>query len=438
MPITATKFMRTLGLEPDPWQTEVLESTCPRLLLNCCRQGGKTTVVSLHALYHAVYEPGTKVVIVAPSFRQSSELFRTVADYFDRFGKGLHQIKNKSELTLNNGSRIVCVPCNEHTIRGFSGINLLIIDEAARVPEDVYQAVRPMLIASHGRMICLSTPQGKRGFFYKAWTSTDQDWQRIEIPATMCPRLRPEDLEQERRALGDVAFRQEYMCTFEVLKGLIYPDLANCIVTDQSACPGIKRKVGGIDFGYRNPFAAVWGHIDTDNVLWLTNEHYHREQDIDWHAERLPHGSVLFVCDPHGPDQRIMLLKRNVKVMNGKASRRAGISVVQSLIRNGRLKIVEGACPNLIHEAGLYRWADVENEEVSEDRKEEPESENNHALDALRYLAMYVEDHFPRRKNSPPENGGPGEGGQGAPRPQPKKKSIWQQLNEHTGWTYLS
>jgi len=424
---TATSFMKTLGLLPDPWQIDVLESNHPRLLLNCCRQAGKSTAVAILALHQTIWNPSTRIVIVAPSFRQSSELFRTVTDFYERLGKKAHKTKNKSELKLNNDARIVCLPCNEQTIRGFSGVNLLILDEAARVPEDVYRAVRPMLIASKGRMICLSTPQGKRGFFYKSWVSRDQDWQRIEIPARKIPRFREEDLDEERRALGDIAFRQEYECTFETVKGLVYPEMHTCVVSDTARCRGITRKVGGIDFGYRNPFAAIWGHTDPDGVLWITNEHYVREQTVDWHAEHLPK-DVKFLCDPHEKSERKLLIKLNIMALKANASRRAGISAVQSRIRNGGLRIVAGACPNLLQEAELYRWADVDDEE---EHPEEPISENNHALDALRYLIMHLDENCPRRNFSSDSNLKP------KPAP-PRKKSVWQELNEHTGWTWLT
>src|SRR5262249_43753363 len=160
----------------------------------------------------------------------------------------------------------------------FSSISLLILDEAARVPDDLYRAVRPMLAVSGGRMICLSTPRGKRGFFYEAWVKGGDDWQRIEVPATKIPRIKPAFLEQERRAMGESCFRQEYCCSFEALEGLVYPDLPRCVLSGPA--PGFKRRLGGMDFGYRNPFAAVWGGLDHDGVLWLTAEHYCRQQPL--------------------------------------------------------------------------------------------------------------------------------------------------------------
>src|SRR5215831_4587952 len=88
-----------------------------------------------------------------------------------------------SSVMLANRSRIIALPGKEQTIRGYASVSLLIIDEAARVPDDLYRAVRPMLAVSSGRLICLSTPFGKRGFFHDCWARGGDDWHRIEVPA---------------------------------------------------------------------------------------------------------------------------------------------------------------------------------------------------------------------------------------------------------------
>ncbi len=121
---------------------------------------------------------------------------------------------NKLSLALENGSRIVSLPGTEGTIRGFSGAALIVEDEAARVADALYYAVRPMLAVSGGRLVLMSTPFGKRGHFFEAWQDGGDEWERIEIPATRCPRIAPAFLDEERRQMGDWWFRQEYLCEF--------------------------------------------------------------------------------------------------------------------------------------------------------------------------------------------------------------------------------
>jgi hypothetical protein len=125
--------MRNLGLEPDPWQADVLEGNHQRVLLNCCRQAGKSTAVALLALAEAVFLPYTKVLLVSRSLRQSTELFGMVTDFYRRLGSPMRERQTLEELRLSNHSRIVSLPCREETIRGYSHVTLLIIDEAARV-----------------------------------------------------------------------------------------------------------------------------------------------------------------------------------------------------------------------------------------------------------------------------------------------------------------
>ena len=144
------------------------------------------------------------------------------------------------------------LPCREETFRGYSRVSLLVVDEAARVPDDLFRAVMPMLAVSNGRLVCRSTPYGRHGFFYEAWSRDGDDWSRIEVSASQISRTGSDFLARERRTLGELWYRQEYKCSFEALAGLVYPDFKRCVT------PG-PAPAGGIDFGFRNPLAAVGG-----------------------------------------------------------------------------------------------------------------------------------------------------------------------------------
>ena len=204
------------GFTLDAWQRDVLTSTAHQIILLVTRQGGKSTVSSIRALHRALYTPGSLVLLLAPSYRQSKELFRKVKDALAALPFPVPLASESAlELEFTNLSRIVALPGKEATIRGFSGVSLLIVDEASRVPDELYQAVRPMLAVSSGDILLLSTPFGKRGFFFEEWEqSSGAAWHRTKITATECPRITPEFLEQERRQIPDFIFRQEYMCEF--------------------------------------------------------------------------------------------------------------------------------------------------------------------------------------------------------------------------------
>jgi hypothetical protein len=203
------------GLFPDRWQRDVLRSSASRLLLNCCRQSGKSTTTSTLSLHTALYQPESLTLLLSPGERQSKELLRKITDRYRTLGRPVPaDAENKLELELSNGSRIVALPGAEGTIRGYSGVDLLIIDEASRVPDNLYRAVRPMLAVSGGRLLALSTPFGKRGWWYEAWEQGGYDWKRVEITALDCPRITREFLDEERRTNPEAWVQQEYFCTF--------------------------------------------------------------------------------------------------------------------------------------------------------------------------------------------------------------------------------
>jgi hypothetical protein len=208
--------MSDAGLPPDPWQLDVLTSTAARVLLLCCRQSGKSTVAAALAVLTALVEAPALVLLLSPSLRQSGELFRQrVLPYFRAISRGVKVVRQTAlEIELANGSRVVSLPENEEGIRGFSSVSLLVIDEAARVADSLYCAVRPMLATSNGRLIGLSTPFGRRGWFHDEWFSP-RTWERVRITAEQCPRISLDFLAEERESLGPRWFAQEYHCSFE-------------------------------------------------------------------------------------------------------------------------------------------------------------------------------------------------------------------------------
>jgi hypothetical protein len=208
-------FAKKLGIVPDEWQRDLLRSTSDRVLLNCCRQSGKSTMSGVIALHRALYHPGSLILCLAPALRQSQELFGKVLGFYRDLDRPIPaQAERKLSLELENDSRIVTLPGTDKTIRGFSGATLLIVDEASRVADELYFAVRPMLAVSGGALLMLSTPYGKRGIFFEEW-SQGHGWERYEVPATECPRISEGFLEEERRALPARIYRQEYCNSFE-------------------------------------------------------------------------------------------------------------------------------------------------------------------------------------------------------------------------------
>jgi len=235
------QLLHAYGIIPDPWQQQLLRARPPRALLLCCRQAGKTFTAAATALHEALYRPGSLILVLAPSQRQSIELLRKTRTILTAAGvASTIASEATSMLELANGSRVISLPAKEDTIRGFSEVALIVIDEAARVPDELYFATRPMLAVSNGRLLALSTPAGQRGWFFEAWKSPDT-WQRIRITAAECPRISPEFLAEERRAMTPALYASEYECEFSDVIDAVFSHSDITVALDPTVTPLFPR-----------------------------------------------------------------------------------------------------------------------------------------------------------------------------------------------------
>jgi len=236
VPTYPVEFAMSVGIEPDPWQVEVLASEHPRKILCCGRQTGKSTVGAVLAVHKALTQPGATVLVVAPGERQAKLLFSKARRLYELAGHPLPaHSERRTGLELSNGSMIEALPAVERTTRGYS-VDLLIVDEAAAVPDMDYHGILPALVATQGEQVLLSTPRGRRGFFWEIWHGAppqpvaeanlnrgeDSDWLRIMVRSDEVGRIREEDLEVFRHTMPEQFFRQEFYCEWLDTEGGLF------------------------------------------------------------------------------------------------------------------------------------------------------------------------------------------------------------------------
>ena len=216
----------------DGWQKEVLAYK-GNIVVCSGRQTGKSTVVAIKAAEFAVNNPNKHVLIVSVTEDQARELLAKaqmyIADTYEKRIKTNKSFTNKEKCTLTNGSiiRTKAVGQSGLGVRGFT-IDMLIADEAAFMPEDVWPAVTPMLSTTGGDIILLSTPHGRHGYFFQSFNNPDlgfkvfyvnsvENAEKREI-ADSWPAWRKEKhlqfIASERARMSERQFAQEYLGQF--------------------------------------------------------------------------------------------------------------------------------------------------------------------------------------------------------------------------------
>lgn len=231
-----------LNFQCDAKQKEFLDCTAPDMILNWCRQSGKTTNAAIKVVHGAKYHNNFLALIISATQRQAGILqqrakmymYRTIQTPKERLVRTImlpsDPMDQNSRLVrcsvlsfeLANGSEVVSVPASPDTVRGYSP-DLIVLDEASRIPDDTIDAIRPMRAAKNTQLIAMSTPAGRRGFFYREWTSDDPVWWKSSMTADECPRISQDFLAREKTKMSnDAMFRQEYYLEFIELTGGIF------------------------------------------------------------------------------------------------------------------------------------------------------------------------------------------------------------------------
>ena len=202
---------QVLGIEPLPWQEQFLRAPQgASILALTARQIGKTSVAAWAMGSTALFMPGSLSVVACPAQRQSAEAVRRVREAVIKAG-GKLEADNVYGLELTNGSRVLALPGSDDSIRGLTVDGWIVADEAARLTDDLIAALRPMRARRpEARLAMLSTAWRRTDPFWMAWDSDDPSWIRLKATADIVP-FDPKFLEQERLAMGEEAFKREYL-----------------------------------------------------------------------------------------------------------------------------------------------------------------------------------------------------------------------------------
>lgn len=254
----------------DKWQEDVLEEK-GNIVLRSGRQTGKSAIISIKAGEFAVKTKNKTIMIIAAVERQALLLFEKVLSYiFEKYQKMIKTGKDKPtkhKISLKNGSTIICLPTGEtgYGIRGHT-IDLLIADEAAFIPDEVWTAITPMLAITKGIMWLLSTPFGKNGFFYRCFS--DETFKAYHVSSEECPRKNEEFLKSEKERMTKAQYAQEYLGEFVDDLMQFFPDelIRRCMKVERTGeILEYKKYSLGVDVGGLGTDSSTFQILDVTN-----------------------------------------------------------------------------------------------------------------------------------------------------------------------------
>ena len=387
-------------------QKIVAQSKTRFKVLNCGRGWGKTEYSVEEAVHKAIAKGGRRILYIAPTIQQARDIA------WDRFKERCLPITIKAVQSPSMEIIVRTVDGGQSTIalRGWESVETLrgqefdymVLDEVASMRGfwvGWQEVLLPTFRISRGGALFISTPKGFN-HFYDLYNSQGKDWESFTFTSYDNPFVSKEEIDDAKLSSTEDKFAQEYLADFRKQEGLVYKEFNRTIHSykELSDEVNIVEKVLGIDFGFTNPCAILDFLIDGDGNMYIDSEWYHTGKTEDDIADQaLTRNSNKVYPDPENPSAIAVLRKKGLnirEVTKGKGSVQTGINMVREAFLQGRLKVNQ-SCIALLEELETYRYPEGRQ---NKNEDENPVKENDHAMDAMRYVVM---THNPLKAISP-------------------------------------
>lgn len=381
-----------------PKQNEIAASNKRFRVVNAGRRFGKTILAVEEMLGVALSHDGKRVAYIAPTFQQARDIaWEHLKNRCAPIALDVNESQLKITLrTKGNGKSTIVLKSWDaiEALRGQS-FHFLVLDEVAMMRNfwnGWLEVLRPALTDTKGHAMFISTPKGFN-HFYDLYNTQEEDdnFQSFHATTFDNPHIDPLEIEEARKQLTEDTFAQEYLADFRKQEGLVYKefDRERHLFDDKTPRPAIVEVMCGVDFGYTNPTAVLKIERDSDSHYWVSSEWYKTGKTTPEIIEYVRSIRPNFVyADPAEPDRIEEMTRAGVYVRDVSKDIAAGINSVRELFKQNRLHIHK-SCQNLLEELESYRYPEKRDER---NESEVPVKENDHALDALRYV-LHMHSH---------------------------------------------
>jgi len=381
-----------------PAQIEITSDMHRFRVVNCGRRFGKTILACYEMLAVAVHHDDARVAYIAPNYQQARDIA----------WKELKKICGPIAVKVNESRLEIIIKNNHGTtstifLRGWESVetlrgqyfHFLVIDEIAQFREfwsGWLEVLLPTLTDKTGRALFLSTPKGFNHFYdlYNKET-TDSDFRSFHYSSYDNPHLPAKTIEKFRKSMTEDSFSQEYMADFRKTEGLVYKEFER----DRHVVPvddvektlekEFKDTICGVDWGFKNPAAAIQIKVDGDNNYYITDEWYNTgktTKQIIQAVKKMQPNEVY--PDSAEPDRILEMQEEGLNTREVIKDIEYGIDVVRELFKANRIFIFP-QCVNIINELETYSYPE---KKPGRNEQEKPIKEHDHAMDAFRYALV--------------------------------------------------
>ena len=334
-------------IELDDWQKKIIEAK-GNILLCTGRQVGKTLTFAQKAAMRMISKPNSRIIVVSLTEDQAQLIIIMVLDYLERHYKKMIEKRSKrptkNRIILTNKSQILARPVGNtgDAVRGFTG-DVLIVDEASRMPKMMWTAARPTLLTTGGEIWMCSTPFGKQGYFYECFLNKHQNYKVFRISSEKVIRNRPiryawtkerkeaaiKSLEEAKEEMSELEYAQEYLGEFiDDLRRYFDDELIDkvCIGKPKEMIDKGKSYYLGVDIARLGGDETALSIIERKNADHLN--HVYTETGTNWLTTKT--------------EERIYQLNdqynRIMKIYLDAGAGSLGVGILDHLLKNERTK----------------------------------------------------------------------------------------------------
>jgi len=359
------------------------------------RRTGKSFAAAILA-FAKLLEPNQQVMVVAPNYNLSSIIWDYTTDLIKKLGVETEQYNQKDKIVkLINGSVFRLLSANNRDSLVGRAANLLIIDEAAIIPNDEYyiRDLRPALSTfRNSRCLWISTPRGKGNYLYDYYMrgqSNDFDeWGSAVFTWRSNPLLSEKDVNEAKQSMTRALYAQEYECEWTTTEAQIFEGIDEDKHQGDFRTTRFVEILAGLDVGYRDDNVFVVIGFDGENY-YILDEYVSSESTTSELASVIQEKIDEWNIDSIYIDSAAQQVKADfaydydIYCENAIKSVNDGINFIQTLVEHDRLFFdLEGA-KHTFHAMTSYKW------NVKTDIPKPHHDWASHPCDAVRY-AVYT------------------------------------------------